>query len=106
MLTIPFAAGLRKVDTGVSRYYNGKSQPRKVLTSNFPEQLQADKLVVMRSTDATAANVYPMARPYVVTRDGARLVVGKDVSFGAYHALRADAERHESGQAQKARRAA
>lgn len=82
--------------------------PCKPAAQQFPEKLHADRLAVMRSTHATATNVYPMSRAARQDDVGAR-VVGDGTNEGAISALHLNASahgRHEREQARKVRRAA
>lgn len=73
--------------------------PGRMSRAQFPENLQAGKLAVMRSAHVSASGVYPMARAYVYNSRGARVTPGPDISASAIDALHRHAQRAESEQA-------
>jgi hypothetical protein len=59
----------------------------------------------MRSAHTTATAIYPQSRAFVVTKDGARLVAGRDASASAVSALHHHAEAHARQQNESQREA-
>lgn len=73
-------------------------QPRPV---NTRERHCPERLHVVRSAHATASNIYPGTRAYIVNSQGARLVVGRDVSERAATALKRSANAAAAGEKER-----